>query len=190
METRIFRSPQGNYCKDDILGAFDIYDDACLAELKANGFNAICLKAILRNVSKTNVFPELGADAEKYQNALNLLCDRTGKHGIKVYLHFDEPLAFPKDDPFWTEFPELKGQPGSSPMDGMDSTFAVCTSHTPSMEFLYYGMENIFCSCPDLGGAVLATRSRSKLLLVMPSGRRTFSSRYSAKGCPERSSRM
>src|SRR5689334_5408033 len=117
MNTRIFRSPEARYYAEDILEGPDVYDDRCLAELSRHSFNGIWLRARLRDACRTSVFPELGAEAPRYQARLNQLCARASRHGVRVWLYLNEPLCFPADDAFWKRHPEVKGVSGASVMD-------------------------------------------------------------------------
>ncbi len=159
MKTRIFRSPDTDYYSNEILTADGTHPDSYFAELAANGFNAVWLHARLRDITRTEVFPELGFEAASYQDKLNRLCRRAAAHGVRVFLYFTEPLAFPKEDPFWSAHPEVRGEPGTSGMDNWKETFALCSSHPSVRDFLREGMANLFKACPALGGVLLITRS-------------------------------
>ncbi len=159
MDTRIFRSPEADYYSDEILTACETHPDSYFAELAANGFNGIWLHGRLRDMTRTKVFPELGAEAAAYHGSLNRLCARAAAHGARVFIYFTEPLGFPREDPFWSEHPDVKGEPGSSGMDNWKETYALCSSHPKVREFLREGMANLFKACPALGGVILITRS-------------------------------
>jgi hypothetical protein len=159
MKYRIFRAPNARYYAEDILEGPDVYADDVLAELARHGFNGIWLRARLRDVCRTPVFPELGADAPRYQERLNQLRERAQCHGVRVWLYLNEPLCFPADHPFWQQHPEVKGAPGASLMDEWPRTFAVCTSHPDVQAFLRDGAKNLFHACPSLGGVFTITRS-------------------------------
>jgi len=159
LRTRIFRSPGTHYSGDDILDAPDVYTDGYFEDLLVNGMNAIWLRARLRDAARTDVFPELGRDAERIQDCLNRLCAKAGKHGVRVFLYLNEPLCFPADDPFWQRHPDIKGVRGSSVMDNWSETYAICTSHPDSIAFLQQAACNLFEACPKLGGVFLINRS-------------------------------
>jgi len=159
MKTRIFRAPTARYYAEDILEGPDVYDDGCLGELARHGFNGIWLRARLRDTCRTALFPELGQDAPRYQERLNQLCARAGRHGVRVWLYLNEPLCFPADHAFWERHPEVKGVPGESGMDEWPHTFALCTSHPDVQAFLREGVNNLFRACPALGGVFTITRS-------------------------------
>ncbi|MEI8244979.1 MAG: hypothetical protein WCI51_04065 [Lentisphaerota bacterium] len=159
MNTKIFRSPDSNYYNDDISSALEVYNEDYLSKLYDNGFNAIWLRAILRDIASTTIFPELGRNSHKDQEILKKIIHRCAEFNIKVYLYFNEPLTFPAQHQFWENHPNLRGTPGSSPADHWKTTWALCTSHKPVLDFLYQGMNNLFTNCPGLGGVFLITRS-------------------------------
>lgn len=159
MKNRIFRSPDADYYHEDMSGSLEIYTSDYLRRLKDNGFNAIWLRAVLREISSTAIFPEFGTDFQSRQETLRTLIKRCAEFNIKVYLYFNEPLTFPVQDKFWENYPDLRGTTGSSAMDNWSHTRALCTSHQPVLDFLYHGMNHLFTHCPGLGGVFLITRS-------------------------------
>lgn len=159
MKTRIFRSPEARYYAEDILEGPDVYSDSVLAGIRSHGFNGVWLRARLRDACRTGAFPELGAEAPRYHERLNTLCERAARHGVRVFLYFNEPLCFPTDHAFWTQHPDVKGVPGSSGMDEWPQTFACCTSTPQVQAFLRDGSADLFRNCPRLGGVFTITRS-------------------------------
>jgi hypothetical protein len=159
MKTRIFRSPYSNYYQDEISVSLDTYTEDYLKRLADEGFTAIWLRAVLREVAKNEAIMEYGGNAHRSQQTLNKLTERCSQYGIKVYLYFNEPLAHPQNDVFWDYNPDLKGATGSSPMDKWPETRALCSSHPRVIDFLINGMKNLFSNCQGLGGVFLITRS-------------------------------
>lgn len=159
MKIRIFRSPDARYYAEDVLEGPDVYTDTALAGMAAHGFNGIWLRIRLRDAARTDIFPELGVDADRYRQALHRLCARAARHGIGVYLYLNEPLCFPSDDPFWAAHPEVRGASGSSGMDEWPRTFACCTSHPAMQEWLRTACADLFRHCPQASGAFTITAS-------------------------------
>lgn len=153
-ETRILRSPMAFYYQEELLRINEAYPDNYLLKLAHHGFNGIWLRGILRELVKTEVFPELGRNSEKLLEQLNRLIERCGKFGIKVYLYFTEPLAFRKDSEFFRKYPHLKGEPSPT-----EPTCALCTSNQEVKEYLREGMKNLFKNAPGLEGVILITAS-------------------------------
>ena len=98
MQYKIWRSPYSCFgglnslkldnTKDETLTAVHVYTDEALADIAANGFNAIWLHAVLASISIVPEFPEFGENAMAHISALNTLVARAAKHGIKVFLYF------------------------------------------------------------------------------------------------------
>lgn len=159
MKTRIFRSPYAPYFKDELLEEKDFYPEGFLRDLLSHGFNGIWVRGVLRNLVKSTVFPEFGNQSEKRLKKLNYLIERCGRFGIGVYFYLDEPLCFAADDPFWGKYPEVKGEPGSSVMDNLSHTYAMCTSSQQTKDFLYGSTQRLFQEAPGLKGVFLITAS-------------------------------
>jgi len=153
---KIFRAPDTAYTHE-FDSALSIYNDERLAGIRAYGFDSIWLRGVLRELVRTEVFPELAPRSDQYLAVLNALTARCRKHGLGVLLYMNEPLGFPTDDPFWTHHPDARGESGSSPDDGWDHSNALCTSTDPVRAFLYQGSRNLFRAVPDLAGAFLIT---------------------------------
>jgi alpha-glucuronidase len=123
IKTRILRSPMAFYYSEELLNINQAYPESYLLKMAHHGINGIWLRGILRDLARTDVFPELGQNSDKLLAQLNKLVRRCAKYGIKVYLYFTEPLAFEKDSDFFKEHPHLKGEP----CDGQ-SSYALCTA--------------------------------------------------------------
>ena len=149
---RIFRSYRAKYYEDDILQGPTAYPQEYFEELAKNGFNAVWLRAILRDLAPSNVFPTIGHDIARHQNALGTVIERGARHGVKVMLYFNEPLCLPQDNPFWAEHPEVRGASGDSMMDEWPKTYTFCTSTPQVRQFIREGMARVFKDLPSLGG--------------------------------------
>lgn len=152
LDLRIFRSFHARYYEDDILYGPKAYPDAYFAQLVEHGFNAVWMRGILRDLAATDIFPTLGTEIAAHQDALATVVERAKRQGVQVILYLNEPLCLPRDNPFWAEHPEVRGEPGHSGMDEWPETYAFCTS-TPEMRaWLYQVTHNLFRDVPDLGG--------------------------------------
>jgi len=156
---RIFRSFHAKYYADDILTGPDAYPEAYFDELVEHGFNAVWLRGILRDLAATDVFPKLGKDIARHQDALGTVVERARQAGAQVLLYLNEPLCLPADDPFWAAHPAARGARGSSGMDEWPDTFAFCTSTPEARAWLRQASEHLFRALPDLGGWFLITAS-------------------------------
>ncbi|MHB9133193.1 MAG: hypothetical protein ACYDBB_19155 [Armatimonadota bacterium] len=156
---RIFRSYQAKYYEDDILHGPAAYPEAYFAELAENGFNAVWLRGILRDLTPTGVFPGLGSDIPAHQDALGTVVERAKRHGVRVLLYLNEPMCLPRAHPFWQQHPEVRGASGDSGMDEWPETYAFCTSTPEARAWLREVMANLFRDIPDLGGWFLISAS-------------------------------
>ena len=156
---RIFRSFHARYYDDDILYGPDAYPEEYFAALVEHGFNAVWLRGILRDLAATSVFPTLGREIARHQDALGLVVERAKRHGVQVLLYLNEPLGLPRDDPFWAAHPEARGASGDSVMDDWPETFAFCTSTPDVQTWLREVTANLFRAIPELGGWFLITGS-------------------------------
>ncbi|MCX5659896.1 MAG: hypothetical protein NTW19_09265 [Planctomycetota bacterium] len=102
--------PGNSFQSDEALYGVDNYDDATLARVAAEGFNGIWLFCKLQDLMRSKVFPELNSpQAEARTAAIRGLAERAAKHGVGVYLYFNDPVGLDIDHPFWKAHPDLKG---------------------------------------------------------------------------------
>jgi len=158
---RIIRSPHSNFYKREIEDCLKTHPDSYLKEVAREGFNAIWLHCLLRDIVPCSSFPEFGQKGKEQVPALNKLVEKAGKYGLKVFLYFDEPRGFREEDVFWKNHPDVKGQPTefrtNSSMDGR--YYALCTSTEKVRRFLSESSYNLFKSVPGLGGVFMITAS-------------------------------
>jgi len=159
LSLRIFRSPQAKYYEDDILTGPEAYPEEYFAQVVQNGFNAVWLRGILRDLASTTVFPELGQDVTRHQDALALVVERAKTYGVSVLLYLNEPLCLPREHPFWAAHPEVLGDSGSSGMDEWPETYAFCTSTAQVRAWLREITANLFRVVPELAGWFLISAS-------------------------------
>ena len=130
------------------------YHDGILMRLAEHGFNGIWLRGTLRTFARCDTFPEFGADSDAILAALNTLCRRAERFGIKVFLYLNEPMGLDDDDPFWESHPSVRG--------GKDSLFTqhfLCSSTEAVRAYLRQSTEYLFSRVPALGGVILITAS-------------------------------
>jgi len=167
---RIWRSPSSAFgCflrgsdpdKEETGTAVNAYTDAELAMIAASGFNAIWVHGNLNNVVRTEVFPELGADAEIHQQRLNTLIDRARRHGIDVYMYCQPPRGIHSDAPFWKHHPEVAGQAESFTDEHGNEVkvLSLCTSHPDVKRYLHQSAAELAKRVPGLGGVIMITAS-------------------------------
>src|SRR5690606_32509624 len=122
--------------RDDFATADDAYTDEAFAAIAASGFNAVWLRGRLRQLMDSTVFPELNdPGAARRRDVLRRIIARGERHGVRVFLFFNEPLALFVDDPFWRTHQELMGQPHRD--FGEDrGCVSLCTSHPEVRRFM------------------------------------------------------
>ncbi|HOK80126.1 MAG TPA: hypothetical protein PK303_01880 [bacterium] len=160
-EIRIIRSPYGDFYGRDIEDALKNHPDWYLKEIAKEGFNAVWLHCVLRDIVSSDVFPEFGGKEPEQITALNKMVEKAGKYGLKVFLYFCEPRGIREGDPFWKNHPDVKGQ--SMVFKGIPffsgRYYALCSSTQKVKEYLYQSSYNLFKKVPGLGGVFMITAS-------------------------------
>ncbi len=162
MNLRIFRSFRAKYYEDDVLSGPEAYPDAYFAELAQNGFNAVWLRGVLRDLTESAILPGLGHEVARHQDALGTVVERARSHGVQVLLYLNEPLCLSGDDPFWQRHPELRGVCHDSSewcMDPWPKLAALCTSAPLVRAWLRDAARSLFRTLPGLGGWFAITAS-------------------------------
>ena len=153
----IFRSPLGDYC-NELADPAGCYGEEVLSRIQQDGFNAVWLRVVLRDMVQTTVFPELSPRPDAIE-ALRDIVARCGRNGLGVFVYLNEPLGFPEDDEFWMSRPKLRGQRDISFDDGWDRANALCTSQPETLRFLEEGSRLLFQEVSGLAGAILISAS-------------------------------
>jgi hypothetical protein len=140
-------------CGDPLLDpALDPYPDGLLARLAAAGENAVWLHVELGHLaplpwaSNTHIEPR--------RAALRELVARAAKHGIKIFLYFNEPRSLPSVSPVFKQHPDWRGA------EERDSN-AMCTSSPEVRAALRDGITSLCRAVPDLGGFFTITASEN-----------------------------
>ena len=154
---RIWRAPESSFYGDEPLNALEVYTDSKLQQIAEHGFNSVWLRGRLYDLMKSSVFAELNRShaQQRMANLLELI-NRAKRHGIEVYLFFNEPLALPADDSFWDNHAQVKGEPCRQPEINVD-TFSLCTSTPQVKRFFQEAVEDVLHRLPGLGGVILIT---------------------------------
>ena len=144
----IFRSPLTSCWEGDLNSGIENIDDNELDKIASFGYNGIWINQPLRDYTPSNIFPEFGHKSDYYLRLLDSLSNRALKHGIKVYMYLLEPRAILTDDPFWSKYPELKGQHFFQ--EGFNLNYnALCSSRQMVRDYLYDSLQKI-CSRIDM----------------------------------------
>ena len=132
--------------------SLDPYPDGYLARLAALGVNGVWLHVVLRHLAPGVLFPEEAARAAARLKNLRTLAQRTRRHGIGLYLYFNEPRAQP--EAFFASHAELKGITAH----GFST---LCTSTPEVRTFLRDGAARVFAAAPELAGFFTITGSEN-----------------------------
>ncbi|MCX7706147.1 MAG: hypothetical protein N2115_07855 [bacterium] len=161
LDLRIIRSPYGDFYGKEIEDSVRNHPDNYLEEIAREGFNAVWLHCILRDIVSCDAFPEFGKKQNQQIYELNRMVEKAAGYGLKVFLYFCEPRGFREDDPFWKNNPDVRGQSlefrGISSFSG--KYFALCSSTQRVKDYLYQSSYNLFKKVPALGGVFMITAS-------------------------------
>jgi len=158
---RIIRSPWSDFYGREIEDSVKNHPESYLKEIAEEGFNAVWLHCILRDIVSCKSFPEFGKKEKEQIPALNRMVERAAQYGLKVFLYFCEPRGFREDDPFWKNNPDVRGQ--STEFHGIDPFsgryYALCSSTQKVKDYLYESSYKLFKKVPGLGGVFMITAS-------------------------------
>ena len=156
----VFRSWKSNFFSGDIRNAPNVYTEEEFDEIRTDGYNAIWVTGLLREISWSGIFPELNRPENLDEiDALNVLTERAERFGIDVLIYLVEPRGLPETDPLWQEYPELRGTRGVSTINRVEIEYALCTSQPKVLDFLEDSTRSLFERVPKLGGLMLVTAS-------------------------------
>lgn len=140
-------------CGDPLLDpTLDPYPDGLLARLAAVGENAVWLHVELGHLSPTPWSHDL--HIEQRRTALRDLVNRAEKHGIKIFLYFNEPRSLPSSAQLF------KQQPGWRGVQEKDFN-ALCTSVPAVRAGIRDAVESLCRAVPSLGGFLTITASEN-----------------------------
>lgn len=160
---RIWRVPGMVFGPRELETGLEAMTPDMLARIRDAGLTGVWAMVRLRDAVRTDVFPELGVEAERQQEILRELAVRCKEAGLRLYLHLNEPRGFPASDPFWTAHPGIRGAPSPSPNDevfyGWLDSYAMCTSAPATLAWLEQACADLFRQVPNLGGVECITMS-------------------------------
>jgi len=154
---RIWRSPYINFYEDETLRVAEVYTAQYMRDLTEAGFNGIWIRGILRDIVRTDVFPELGGNSQAHLENLRTVIGRAERAGVGVWLYMQPPLALPVDDPFWEKHPDARGI--TSGWFGEGKVTTMCVSVPKVRDFLRQAAERLSRALPGLRGIILITAS-------------------------------
>ena len=130
----------------------DPYPEGYLQKLSALGVNGVWMQAVLNNLAPSKDFPEFGEGWEKRLANLRKLVERAKRHGIGIYLYFNEPRTM--DKAFFERHKDIRGV-------AEGDQIAMCVSTPQVQRYLSGATEHIFKNVPDLGGAFTISASEN-----------------------------
>ncbi len=152
---RIWRSGRVGTYQDEPGRAADDYADDTLARIAAEGFTGIWLFCKLHDLMDSAVFPELNQPGAAGRIAgIQTVVERAARHGLGVYLYFNDPVGIDVDHPFWLTHPDLKGVTKWH-------MFSLCTSTPPVQVFFRDAVASVFRRLHGVAGVILITACES-----------------------------
>ncbi len=140
-------------CGDPLLDpSLDPYPDGLLARLAAAGENAVWLHVELGHLAM--VPWAANAQIEQRREGLRGLVARGARHGMKIFLYFNEPRSLPAVSPVFDQHPEWRGA-------AEGDYNAVCTSAPGVRAALRDAVADLCRAVPDLGGFFTITASEN-----------------------------
>ncbi len=140
-------------CGDPLLDpALDPYPDGLLSRLAATGENAVWLHVELGHLARVPWASD--THIEQRRAALRGLVSRAARHGMKIFLYFNEPRSLPTSSAVFQQHPDWRGT------EEKDSN-AVCTSAPEVRAGLREAVADLCRAVPDLGGFFTITASEN-----------------------------
>jgi hypothetical protein len=138
----------------DVLGqdVVDPFPEDYLNRIAHQDADGIWIYTLLEDLVPSPVFEGMGVGSEQRLKHLREIVRRAERHGLKVYLYFNEPRA--QFSPFFEKYPQVKGQPEGD-------TAALCTSTELVQKHLRGSFKKLFEEVPGLGGVFLITASEN-----------------------------
>lgn len=130
----------------------DPFPDAYLDQLAKAGINGVWMQAVLNNLAPAPAFPEFGRDWEKRIAQLNILIERAGRFGIRLFLYLNEPRAMPSA--FFENRPGIRGS-------FSNGVYSMCTSTAAVRNWIRDSLAHITRLAPGLGGFFTITMSEN-----------------------------
>ena len=128
------------------------FPDELLGAYKRLGVTGVWTHIVLYQVAPFPFDPELSAGWEKRQDGMRYLTEKLARHGLKLFLYFNEPRAMP--EAFFEKHPHLRGA-----VNGTHST--LCIRHPEVQAYLSDSVSLLCRNVPLLGGFFTITASEN-----------------------------
>ena len=148
---RIWRCEGLTLYGDEVFTAPQVCTDAALRAIANAGFTGIWFEARLYALMTSTILPELN-DPKRDQriDALRHMIQKARKHGLGVWLYFNEPNGVEEAHELWRKHPEIKGEKHWN-------KYALCPSTEKVQAFLPEATESLFRDLQGLAGIILIT---------------------------------
>ena len=152
---RIWRAPISDARHEELRHAALRYSDAMLARIAEEGFTGIWFCGCLYDLMRSRVFPELNRPgADECVAGIQDVITRAQRHGLGVYLYFNEPVSVDIDHPFWRTHRDVQG------VEKWHS-YALCTSTPAVQAFFHDAVASLFVRLRGVAGVILITACES-----------------------------
>ena len=152
---RIWRSGCAGTGDDEALSDAAGCTDEVLARIADEGFTGVWLFCRLHDLMASTVFPELNQPrADERVAGIQAVVDRAARHGLGVYLYFNDPVGLDVDHPFWITHPDLKGVTKWH-------CYSLCTSTPEVQAFFRDAVASVLRRLPGAAGVILITACES-----------------------------
>ncbi len=135
---------------NELASDIDYYPDDYLNRLAHDGINGLWLGASFRDILKSSVVPEFGADSERRIGKLRAVVEKCRRYGIGIYLFSVEP-ASAYENPIFKAHTELHGG------DGGWAGALFCTSTELGEKYVREAAARLFTAVPKLKGFINIT---------------------------------
>lgn len=188
--SRCFFSPPSHASNEgtvnELASDIDYYPDEYLNRLAHDGINGLWLGANFRDLLKSEVIPEYGADSERRLAKLNTVVEKCRRYGIGIYLFSVEP-ASGYNNPGLEAHPELYG---ANAWGGDKHMF--CPATEGCRRYIREAITALFRAVPHLAGFIDITTGEclsgcgSANVLTCPRCEATFGSHAATLAATER----
>jgi len=159
LSPRIWRNGNSDFYVDEALVAADVYTDDVFAEIASHGFDGVWMRGKLYSLMRSAILPVLN-DPKRDQrvDALNTVIKRGKRHGVGLWLYFNEPLTVATDHPLWEQHPDLRGRFHKDPIRKRE-VYDFCTSTPKAQAFMREATADVLGALPGVAGVILITAS-------------------------------
>ena len=142
--------------RDELMDDVDYYPDPYLNRMAHEGINGLWLSIQFKDLCRTSVVPEFGANVERRLAKLRKTVEKCRRYGIRIYLYANEPAAWDFRTSAVQRHPEL-----ASTLAGWKEKQLFCPWSEAAQKHLYEATRGIFLAVPHLGGLINITHGEN-----------------------------